>query len=251
MQNKEIYDRILQDERWLGWMAAIDKHAEEITREEYLYDHSEGHAHAVADRAMDFIWKLRMSDEEVWLAGIAGLLHDIGNAVNRDDHEKESARMLEEDGRNFLRSVGMKDEGSMDRLIYAVSAHSSGNEINDVLDAAVVLADKIDQRKSRMLVSEEAAMEYFDEMDRAGRGYSEAIKTMFINVMKVNDVSIEIWDDRLVVKYAVDEGFGMGLFHAWPKAVRVPFRVAQFLGKGFELSINGVTVPEEEYRELL
>ena len=54
-------------------------------------DHSMAHCVLVAERAAYILRKLDYSEREQELARIAGLLHDIGNAVNRVHHAEYGA----------------------------------------------------------------------------------------------------------------------------------------------------------------
>lgn len=54
-------------------------------------DHSAAHTTLVAERAAYILRKLGYSEREQELAKIAGLLHDIGNSVNRTHHAEYGA----------------------------------------------------------------------------------------------------------------------------------------------------------------
>lgn len=248
---KEVYERILSDPQWLEWMGRIDEHARVATREEYLCDHGQGHAVAVSERAMDFMRQVGEGEEDVWLAGVAGLLHDVGNAVGRDNHEKESVRMLSEGGFGFLKKLGVTDERSIERLLHAIGGHSDAHDILDMVDAALVLADKTDMRKSRMLVSEEDAHKFFADLDASGQEYNKWVKLFVLNLYKVEDVDVRVESEGLIVKYDVDEGFELEFFESWPKAVRVPWQVADFTERYFQLIVDGEEVPRDKYKHLL
>ena len=248
---KEVYNRVLDDPQWLNWMDEIDEHARVATREEYLCDHGQGHAVAVAERAMDFMRQIGEGEEDVWLAGVAGLLHDVGNAVGRDHHEKESVRMLSEDDYRFLKNLGMNDERNIERLLHAIGGHSDARDILDVVDAALVLADKTDMRKGRMLVSEEEAKKFFADLDARGQEYNKWVKLFVLNLYKVEDVNVSVVSEGLIVRYDVDDDFSLEFFEAWPKAIRVPWAVADFVERYFQLIVDGEEIPRIKYKHLL
>ena len=248
---KEVYSRVLSDPQWLDWMRAIDEHARVATREEYLCDHGQGHAVAVAERAMDFMRQIGEGEEDIWLAGVAGLLHDVGNAIDREEHEKESVLMLSADDNTFLKKVGMTDERNIERLLHAIGGHSDARDILDMVDAALVLADKTDMRKKRMLVSEEVAKKFFEDLDVEGKSYNKWVKAFVLNLYKVEDVSVSVESEGLVVRYDVDDGFGIEFFESWPKSVRVPWAVADFVERYFQLVVDGEEVPRDKYKHLL
>ncbi len=68
-------------------------------------EHGIRHAKITSQRAMYILRKLHYPEEDVYLAGIAGFLHDIGNLVSRYNHEVSSAflalDMLKEMGVEF------------------------------------------------------------------------------------------------------------------------------------------------------
>ena len=49
-------------------------------------EHSKTHCTLVAERAAYLLEKFGHADAEIELAKIAGYMHDIGNAVNREHH---------------------------------------------------------------------------------------------------------------------------------------------------------------------
>ena len=54
-------------------------------------DHSEVHCVLVAERAAYILKKLDYTEHDIELAKIAGMMHDIGNAINRKQHAEYGA----------------------------------------------------------------------------------------------------------------------------------------------------------------
>lgn len=109
-------------------------------------EHSYAHVNRVANLSQKILLELGYSEREAELAKIAGILHDIGNMVNRNDHAQSGAllsyRILEnmhadpEDIATIIAAIGNHDEGT-------------AFPVNPVA-AALILADKSDVRCSRV-----------------------------------------------------------------------------------------------------
>ena len=59
-------------------------------------DHSEVHCALVAERAAYILKKLDYTEHDIELAKIAGIMHDIGNAINRKQHAEYGALLAGE-----------------------------------------------------------------------------------------------------------------------------------------------------------
>ena len=57
-------------------------------------EHSKTHCTLVAERAAYLLEKFGHADAEIELAKIAGYMHDIGNAVNREHHAEYGALLV-------------------------------------------------------------------------------------------------------------------------------------------------------------
>lgn len=109
-------------------------------------EHGPRHARLVAKNAKAVLAALGADERSCELAAIAGYLHDIGNVVNRERHERSSALLA----RNILLRRGM-DYRETARVMAAIGNHdeNTGNPVSDV-SAALILADKADVHKSRV-----------------------------------------------------------------------------------------------------
>ena len=109
-------------------------------------DHSFAHVTKVAETAAYILTTLGYDEHTTELARIAGILHDIGNLINRVDHSQSGAlmafrildhkRMPAEDISTIVTAIGNHDEGT-------------GVAVSPVA-AALILADKSDVRRSRV-----------------------------------------------------------------------------------------------------
>ncbi|MCD8077994.1 MAG: HD domain-containing protein, partial [Lachnospiraceae bacterium] len=75
--NKEVLAYLKKGDEYLGALGYTD--------------HSEAHCALVAERAAYVLKKLEYPEHDIELARIAGLLHDIGNAINRHHHAEFGA----------------------------------------------------------------------------------------------------------------------------------------------------------------
>lgn len=109
-------------------------------------EHSNRHASIVSKWAGEVLAKLGGSEHEVYLAGIAGYLHDIGNAVNRHDHAQSGALLAYQ----LLVKKGMCFEDAAE-IMLAIGNHDEqlGDAVSRIT-AALILADKADVHKSRV-----------------------------------------------------------------------------------------------------
>jgi uncharacterized protein len=126
-------------------------------------EHGLRHVGLVAHRAMTLMEALKRPARLVDLVGIAGLIHDMGNIVNRHDHGQTSALMAHQ----ILRRMGMPpDEVAV--IMAAIGNHEEavGNPVNDVA-AALILADKSDVHRSRVHNRDLATFDIHDRVNYA------------------------------------------------------------------------------------
>ena len=109
-------------------------------------EHGLAHVGKVADMAADILSVLGYPEREVELARIAGLLHDIGNIVNRVKHSQSGALMAF----RILDKMGMEPE-EIAKVVTAIGNHDEGEGVPvSNIAAALILADKSDVRRSRV-----------------------------------------------------------------------------------------------------
>ncbi|MCL2020111.1 MAG: HD domain-containing protein [Oscillospiraceae bacterium] len=121
-------------------------HADKALESMGYTEHSGPHAAITADAAYDILKTLDYSERECELAQIAGYMHDIGNCVNRAHHAQTGAIMA----LNLLDKLAMPAE-EIAVIISAIGNHDekSATPVNPIA-AAVILADKMDVRRSRV-----------------------------------------------------------------------------------------------------
>ncbi|GAA0126552.1 MULTISPECIES: HD domain-containing protein [Clostridium] len=125
--------------------------------------HDFGHVIKVAETAGNILEHLGFSKREVELAKIAGYIHDIGNMVNRQEHAQTGACICF----NILTRLGMSPE-EIGIIVSSVGNHDEevGIPINPVA-AALILADKVDVRRSRVRNTDFATFDIHDRVNYA------------------------------------------------------------------------------------
>jgi hypothetical protein len=126
-------------------------------------EHSIRHTTIVSERAGRILTKLGYPPERVELAKIAGYLHDIGNCVNRQDHAHSGAIIAY----NILKDMGMNIQDRTE-IMTAIGNHDegTGTAVSDI-SAALILADKSDVHRNRVIKTNIATFDKHDKVNYA------------------------------------------------------------------------------------
>lgn len=185
-------------------------------------EHGLRHARLVAKNARQLLGDLGYEERPAELAGIAGYLHDIGNVVNRDQHERVSALLA----REVLLRMGMSYD-EMAWVIAAIGNHheEGGNPVSEV-SAALILADKADVHRSRV---RNPAFIKFDIHDRVNYA------------VRRSELTVDQAGRRIVFDLSVDTNIApvMEYFEIFLSRMVISRRAAGFLRCRFELLLNG------------
>jgi hypothetical protein len=110
-------------------------------------DHGLGHLDLVADRARNIAKEIGLSQEEQELAAIASFCHDMGSFLSRTNHHYFGALLFHQ---LFNKDFSARDISS---VMQAISNHDKKEmKFSNSVSAILVLADKSDVRRSRVLV---------------------------------------------------------------------------------------------------
>ena len=212
------YEQIKNDKAIRAYIKAAD---ESLSALGYT-EHSFAHTVKVAEDAGEILARLGYTEREVELARIAGILHDIGNLVNRSEHSQSGAVMAF----RILDNLGMPAE-EIATVVTAIGNHDEGNGVPvNPISAALILADKSDVRRTRVRNSD---ISKFDIHDRVN--YSvESSRLVIIEENK---------EIRLDLKIDTEIGSVMDYFEIFLGRMLLCRKAAERLGLKFSLNING------------
>ncbi len=185
-------------------------------------EHGERHVGLVANIAGNILKRLGYPERDVELARIAGYLHDIGNAVNRDHHAQSGAVMAMQ----LLSEMHMPDDEILTIIAAIGNHHETDGDPVHAVSAALMLADKSDVHRSRVRNPD---MIKFDIHDRV----NYAVQKSFLNVDEAGK--------QIVLELTVDTGISqvMEYFEIFMTRLLASRKAATFLGATFGLTVNG------------
>jgi metal-dependent HD superfamily phosphatase/phosphodiesterase len=185
-------------------------------------EHSFAHVTAVAENAAFILRELGYPSRVTELAKISGILHDIGNLVNRTDHSQSGAILAF----RLLDKRGMSPEETA-IIVSAIGNHDEGTGIpvSDVA-AALIIADKSDVRRTRVRKGSDIATDIHDRVN-----FSVTSSTLSFNSDK----------SALTLALVTDTSMGsiMDYFEIFLTRMKLCRSAAARLGVKFRLNING------------
>ena len=126
-------------------------------------DHSVAHTQLVAQKAAEILRTFWYTPEEAEMAKIAGFLHDIGNAINRNHHAEYGALLANE----ILKDTDLSIQDRV-RIVSAIANHDESNGVvADPVAAALIIADKTDVRRSRVRAKDPILYDIHDRVNYA------------------------------------------------------------------------------------
>jgi hypothetical protein len=185
-------------------------------------EHGLTHANLVSNRARTIAKEIGLSKREQELADVAGFCHDMGSFLSRTNHHYFGALIFYQ---LFHRDF-KPDEIS--KIMQAISSHDEEEmEISNPISAVVVLADKSDVRRSRVLVKKLELIKR-DIHDRVN--YATKVSRLKIDKKKKN----------ITLLLKIDSNFVpiMEYFEIFTKRMVYCRKAAKFLNYTFRLIIN-------------
>ena len=211
------YDQIKNDEAVKAYITAAD----ESLRALGYTEHSFPHVQRVALTAAYILETLGHDAHTVELARIAGVLHDIGNLVNRSEHSQSGAVMAF----RILDHKGMAP-ADIATVVTAIGNHDEGTGVPvNAVAAALIIADKSDVRRSRVRNNDFAT---FDIHDRVN--YSVTSSSLTVNS-----------DEKfLLLELEIDTAISpvMDYFEIFLGRMMMCRKATDMLGLEFRLTIN-------------
>ena len=184
-------------------------------------EHSVRHVSIVSNRAGRILETLGYDKHRVELAKIAGYLHDIGNGINRVDHAHTGAILAY----NILKDMGM-DLKDRTEIMSAIGNHDeqTGTAVSDI-SAALILADKSDVHRDRVVNKNMAT---FDIHDRVNYAVTNA------------DLNISNKEKKITLDLTIDNHICpvLDYFERFMDRTMMSKYAAKYLQIWFELIIN-------------
>ncbi|MBM6854984.1 HD domain-containing protein [Mediterraneibacter glycyrrhizinilyticus] len=185
-------------------------------------EHSKKHAAKVSETAGKILKELGYGKHKIELAKIAGYMHDIGNAVNRNDHAHSGAILAYQ----ILKDT---DLPLKDILVVttAIGHHdeATGTAV-DPVSAALILADKTDVRRNRVQNRNKATFDIHDRVNYAAL----SSKLIIEKEKRMIQMELELDDSICTV---------MDYFEIFLKRMIMCRRAAERLNCKFKLVANG------------
>ncbi len=184
-------------------------------------EHSVRHVTMVANRAAEVLEVLGYPEERIELAKIAGYLHDIGNCVNRVDHAHTGAILAYQ----ILKGMGM-DAEKRTEIMMAIGNHDeqTGTAVSDI-SAALILADKSDVHRSRVVNKNISSFDKHDKVNYA------VTNSEFVINKKERKVTLNLTIDTKISPV-------LDYFEIFMDRTMMSKHAAKYLGIWFELIIN-------------
>ena len=192
-------------------------------------EHSFPHLYHTAITAATLLKDLGYSDKAAEHAKIAGLMHDIGNMVNRNSHALIGAEIA----RTVLERHGMGYD-DIGVICSAIGNHDEeiGYPVNNVA-AALILADKSDVRRSRVQET---------DLDKILSDIHDRVNY----AVKNSEISAKRFDGGATVqlKLEIDTSFCpvMDYFEIFLSRMLMCRRAASYLNAEFTLIINDLKI---------
>lgn len=204
-QNSQILEFIKQTEKTLAALSYTD--------------HGLRHANLVADRARNIAKEVGLSKDDQELAAIASFCHDMGNFLSRTYHHYLASLLFHQVFNNQFKPE------EISKIMQAIANHDKAEmNFSNSVSAVVVLADKSDVDRSRVIVQkiEQIKTDIHDRVNYATKDSSvkiDKVKKRITLILKIdtNFVPIieyfEIFTDRMVFcrKAAEFLGYKFGL----------------------------------------
>lgn len=185
-------------------------------------DHGINHVELVAERARFLAKEMGFSKRGQELAAISGFCHDMGNFLERKEHEFWGALLFQ--------SI-FKDEMPAEDLVIVMQAIASHDnyyaKIVNSVAAVLILADKSDVRRDRVII-------------RNRNLIREDIHNRVNFAVTGNKFQLDKKNKRVLLKLKIDTKFVpvMEYFEIFTHRMVQCRRAAEFLGYKFALVIN-------------
>ncbi len=188
-------------------------------------EHSFAHVEKVSQTAGMILAELGYDERTVELARIAGIMHDIGNVINRVDHAQSGAVMAF----RLLDNLSMP-ANEICSIISAIGNHDEGTgQPLDPISASLIIADKTDVRRSRVRNSDLLTFDIHDRVNYA---------------VELSELKFSSDKSSIILELKIDTKISSVLeyFEIFLQRMLLCKKASIFLGIKFEMIINGTSV---------
>jgi hypothetical protein len=184
-------------------------------------EHSFRHCRLVSNKCGEILTALGYPERTIELGRIAGYLHDIGNAVNRRNHEQTGAVLAYD----FLRRHEMDCEEAI-AIMMAIANHDEGVGVPvNAVAAALILSDKADVHRSRVTNRDRATYDIHDRVN-----FAVTLSTLTIDAQE-KSVTLDLQIDTKISAL-------MDYFEIFLMRMKMCRNAALYLNLDFALIIN-------------
>lgn len=204
------YEDVLKDKE-------INSLIDSICSDPYMLNHSRRHIFKVIEYCENIARQLECDDKFINNLKIAALLHDVGMTVQRENHAQYSYEI----SKKYLDNKEINDI-DRDEILYAIKKHSNAKGSTSLMHQILVVADKMDIDKTRMMPKA-----YLNDYDK--------------NLMYINNVELIIDEKNFNMKFDIEEGHFKDIckfLENWPKPITEIKRVAKLLGRDYHFIFN-------------
>ena len=177
----KLFERISKDPEIVEILNQIDKKQ----CDELPSDHGTHHVMFCVNFIERFLRDYGCTEHEIDLGKVSALMHDLGNIHGKENHAKNGSLFAQE----YLSKLGIADEDK-NIIVDAIKNHGSGKNMNSIITAALVFADKCHWTKDRFHKNSDL------ENDIVHKNIKHILRT-----------EAEIRNDKLILTYFVEDGF--------------------------------------------
>ena len=210
-----LYEKISNDAEIKGLIARID--ADQVNT--LPSDHGIKHVMFCVNFVERFLKMLGCDSRTIELAKVAAFLHDIGSVQGKENHVQNSVIFV----KDYFNRINI-EKCDAEIIIDAIANHSAGKELNSVVSAALVLADKCHWTRDRIIENCKFDYSYYDV-------------PVIPHIDKIDKIVPMVTDKELILTYHVLQGFN-------PKSIEIingvkPVfpKIANYLGKELKIEI--------------
>lgn len=174
---KAIYDKIYEDKEIIEIYKEVEEYERKNGGRAY---HNFEHIKNVNTIVEKILIELNYDKNTIYEAKIACLLHDTGAVEGKENHAYKSYEFA----KKYLEKSHI-EFSNIDLVLEAIKIHSDGFETNNIIALTLILADKLDIKKTR--ISEEG------KKVEGNRQYSH-----------IEDIILQIEDGTLKINFITD-----------------------------------------------